>query len=198
MTSHPRLVPVVALACFVASLLSVAWAEEPAVSWDLTQMGELPHQYYYTYGIDWTPDPGEEVTWARLTIKNVYDWRAEADHLYIHLLESAPLGKKVYWDGEGGGDAFADQGLFLIDWSDPVGGYPTGYDLVIDIPESHLGWLNGNFGIGLDPDCHYYNDGIILEVGTNSRVTPEPTTFALLGVSGLAFGAIRRCRKRRT
>jgi hypothetical protein len=49
----------------------------------------------------------------------------------------------------------------------------------------------GDFALGFDPDCHYYNDGISLTIET--KPVPEPMTIALLG-SGLAGLYMRRRR----
>jgi hypothetical protein len=58
--------------------------------------------------------------------------------------------------------------------------------------------LNGrNFALGLDSDCHYFNDGIKLTLTTGSAPVPEPGTLALLGGTAVAawFGR-RRLRAR--
>ena len=52
----------------------------------------------------------------------------------------------------------------------------------------------GNFALGFDPDCHYFNDGIRFEIFTSNAI-PEPTTMVMLG-TGLA-GIAARMRKRR-
>lgn len=51
----------------------------------------------------------------------------------------------------------------------------------------------GNFALGFDPDCHFFNDGIKIEIFTANAPVPEPTTLALLG-TGLA-GLYYRRRK---
>ena len=49
---------------------------------------------------------------------------------------------------------------------------------------------NGWIGIGFDPDCHYYNDGVMLKLTTipTQHQVPEPgsLTLMLLGITGLA------------
>jgi len=51
------------------------------------------------------------------------------------------------------------------------------------------------FGLGFDPDCHYYNDGIAFTIET--APVPEPGTMLLLGFGmfGLAIFGKRRMNK---
>jgi hypothetical protein len=53
---------------------------------------------------------------------------------------------------------------------------------------------NGAIAIGLDPDCHFYNNGVLLTITTGA--VPEPVTVALLG-AGIAAGLYRRRRQAR-
>lgn len=50
----------------------------------------------------------------------------------------------------------------------------------------------GNFALGFDPDCHFWNDGVTLRL-TTARV-PEPGLMALLGTAVAAVWASRRRR----
>jgi hypothetical protein len=58
-------------------------------------------------------------------------------------------------------------------------------------------FLNGgNFAFGLDPDCHFWNNGITLLVNTQNAPIPEPMTLTLLG-TGLAGLYARRRRQQK-
>jgi hypothetical protein len=163
----------------VSSAQSATYTFSPAPS----DLNDLDHNSYYTWGTNWSLPSHEKITGATLTYYNIWDWQIETDHLYTHLLNSATAGVVSIWDGEGGGDNFSGQGLLLGDWNDPIGGYPRNFALVYDIDSSYFSWLSdGNFGFGIDPDCHYYNEGIQFKITTTHA--PEPSTMLLLG-SGL-------------
>lgn len=55
---------------------------------------------------------------------------------------------------------------------------------------------DGVFGLGFDPDCHFYNNGITLTLTAtkNVNVVPEPATLMLFGAGLLCFAS--RMRKK--
>lgn len=162
---------------------------------------DLVHQEFYTWGIDWYVPSGETITSATLTYQQMWDhlW-GEDDSLYTHLLDSAYVapGAGTYTgtvtvgtDNEGGGDNFSTQGLLLGVWHDPYGDSNHKVNLTYSIPAANFAWLSdGNFGFGIDPDCHYYNDGIYFTIETST--IPEPATLSLLGLGLLGLAGIKR------
>jgi hypothetical protein len=172
-------------------------------------LSDLPHEYYFTWGINLTLAQDEKITAAKLTFTNIWDWTKESgDHLFVHLLDNIKSGSRSYVDNQGGGDNFAGKGALVGDWSDPVGGKSQNFDLVFDFGSLELlgvlkdfaltapGKNKVNFGFGIDPDCHYYNDGVTFTMTTETTCPiihiPEPATLGLLTLGGLL---LRRGKK---
>jgi len=182
---------------------------------------DLPHQAMFMWGVNWKLPAGEVITAAHLTYKNIYDWTRESnDRLYTHLLDSVPdpngryspnyqsvgTGKRAYEritvigaDDQGGGDNFAGMPgqVLLGTWTDPSGGSPRNFNLVYEI--DNLAMLSdGSFGIGIDPDCHYFNSGIYLtiETGIASVAVPAPAAggLAVIGLAILAWRLLARSK----
>jgi hypothetical protein len=56
--------------------------------------------------------------------------------------------------------------------------------------------LNGNnLAFGFDPDCHYWNNGLVFTIITGPTPTPEPATLALLGTGLMSTGFYLRRRR---
>jgi hypothetical protein len=83
----------------------------------------------------------------------------------------------------------------------PKWGWPIPYNAPLDdnaLDEFNSWVTDGNWALGIDPDCHFYNDGvtftIITRQGPSTPHIPEPMSI-ILGVMGLASVAgLRRFR----
>jgi hypothetical protein len=196
---------------FIAVVMAAAMAlSSPAIAnvYNFTptdsDLADLPHATYLTWGVNLNLSPGETITGATLTYKNIYDWRVEPDdHLYTTLLDNPSSGVRFYVDNQGGGNNFAGQGTLVGNWNDPAGGAPNGTNLVYDFGQLGLidalnqyastapGRGQANIGFGLDPDCHYYNSGVTFTVRT-SPIVPAPEAILLGGFGVALVGLMRR------
>ncbi|MBI1338581.1 MAG: hypothetical protein GC164_16685 [Phycisphaera sp.] len=165
---------------------------------------DLDHYYYYKWGVNFSVPNGEVICDAKIQFKNIANWDNNPNVLYAHLFDYASLGVKQYYDGQGGGDAFAGVGVKLFEWvnltTTPSTRTYTFDQTALDALATYA--LDGRIGFGFDPDCHYWNDGITLTIETcsppppPSTAVPEPVTasLSLMGLSALTLTALRRRR----
>ena len=193
------------MAAFLVTSAGASYSYVP----ERSDLWDLDHYKYYVCKIDdfVALGPGHSITSATLTIDNINNWNDNTNHLYIHLLSgndfelgnnlvSAPFPASstetifVGYDGQGQSDNAANyNGIHLDTYIDTDGGSGGAKeDYEYHFTEQDLAALSsyasdGVFGLGFDPDCHYWNDGVKLEITT----VPEPATMVLLVLGGLVL-----------
>jgi hypothetical protein len=125
--------------------------------------------------------------------------------LYVRLFNNTQEGLTTFWDNHEQADYFDGMGLLLFTWTDDNEYFDTDTNTWINPPENYTynftqGEItalrqvltDGNAGFGLDPDCHYWNDGIEFQFCT--KTVPEPATIFLISLGAIGFKLIRRKR----
>jgi len=166
---------------FCAPMVSAGiWTFSPTPA----DLYDLDHYYAYSWGVNWGTT--EEIVDVKLIFHNIRDWTVESnDILYVRLLDQVAEGVHKYEDWQGGGDYFASQGVLIDTWTDPYGTpYPA---VTLEWSFADLGLVDdfalaasdGNWGLSFDPDCHYFNSGIEIQVETADAI-PEPASLSLM------------------
>jgi hypothetical protein len=179
-----------------------------------SDLNDLDHDYYYAWGLNWSPPAGEQITAASIDIAAIDDTQNESnDILNIRLVDTLPgisytsgswPGVKIGYDSSSNGDVFAAYGVALTSYSD-AGHYPSPENFHYDLTAAQLSTLisydsNGIFGITFDPDCHYNNNGITLNITSQATPPPpdapmpEPITMLAVAMSAPAIGVYIRRR----
>jgi len=191
-----RLIPTAA-AMAILALTPAIYADVVVLEPNPADLYDLAHQKYYTWGMDFGSNAGL-LRFSRAVLKfdDIRNWKKEPNVLYVHLLDWVPKGVRVHTDSQGGGDNFAGQGVELVTYHN-LGTRPRDLKYVFDAFE--LSKLNefiqndGRVGLGFDPDCHFWNDGVSLKL--YYQVIPEPACITLL-IMGAGMLLLKRLRNR--
>lgn len=176
---------VIAVAILVAVLFAAqAFALERTYYPSPIDLDDLPHDKYYAWGIDISEFAGFNIYEVVLNIYMITNWDNNTNHLFIHLLDDAPLGVTSYNDSNDDFvDAFVGQGALIDDYQDTntKDVYETltyefsKIDALIDSVNIYR--ANNVIAIGFDPDCHYYTCGIELTVKGEPTNAVEATSW---------------------
>ncbi len=192
-TRFESIVDIISRVILVLGILFMACAGAKGSTYSLSpvpaDLNDLDHNYHYTWGIDRPWNSNEEAVSATLSFTQIYNWDNSPNVLYIHLLDGAKRGVKSGADVKSG-DEFSAEGTRLITYTNLS---DTPQNLSYQFTADQMKSLNafaadGRFGLGFDPDCHFYNNGVELDITT--RHMPEPQTLVLLILG--SFGWIGR------
>lgn len=197
-----------ALAATVLSLPAAGLAGTITLTPTPPDLYDLDHYRYYLWGPTIEEDLTDQaITAAILRFDDIRNWDNSSNVLYVHLLDSAPEGVTSHWDGQGGGDNLDGMGIELVTYTN-LPSWPQ--DLTYELDASELATLNDylgagdDIGLGFDPDCHFYNNGVSLSLSYEDVPSvppgdgvPEPATMfaTAMGISALGMYARRRRRK---
>jgi hypothetical protein len=190
-----------------AALAPMTFTPNPA------DLGDLDHHLVYTWRIDNISLNNISVTGATLTFKNIANWDSNPNMLFVWLLDTAVnSGVATVQDVDPSQapvtsiiDAFlspislvsagtAKTKLFQQSFT------TTGHDFTYTFTAAQLqaltNYINSGHDIafGFDPDCHFFNDGIIFTM----NVVPIPEVANILPIACLLAGALAlEIRRRR-
>jgi hypothetical protein len=203
------LIIVTIVAVAVMALPGTALAREYVFTPSSPTLWDLDHHKHYTWGIEFDLADDETIVSAEVNIAQIRNWDRNANDLYLHLLDNEQElnGVTVGTDNQGGGDYFADtyadEAAFLDHWQNLP--FTPAVDIEHALTLAEVNTLtsylaDGFFGLGFDPDCHFWNQGISFTINTtttppnNQAPLPAAVWAALPLLAGLPIA--RRLRQR--
>ncbi len=210
---------VLACTCLAASaqatVTTLSFQPNPA------DMNDLDHHLAYTWRLDDINLNGMAITSATLSFTNISNWDTNPNVLHMHLLDTAiNPGVATFVDDPTGSVPVVDLtddfistryhsdakwlvkagtgDTFLADKSFTTTGVNYTYNFTASQLQTLASYIanNGDLALGLDPDCHFFNDGINFTM----TLTPVPEMAALYPIMSLlaAIACTHFLRRRRS
>ncbi len=153
---------------------------------------DLDHYYYYHWYIN--DIESDDLNQVDIVFNDIYNWKNEPNILNLYLMDynGTQTGwDNIAWDGQSTTSPNWNDWNHLGSWS-YAEVYPDTFDVVFTISDESILQLMNNgsgFVLGIDPDCHYWGEGI-----TVNAPVPEPATILLLGTGIICFAGVSRKR----
>jgi len=172
-------------------------------------LGDLDHHLVYTWRIDGVSLNPSSISSATLTFTSIQNWDGNPNVLHLHLLDTAKYsGVHTFVDDPSGAAPVTDftddfistryhaqsgwlvaagtSDTFLTDQSFTLTPVTWTYTFTrAQLAALRADISNGNdFALGLDPDCHFFNDGVNLTLNTRPANTPDTgNTLGMFGIT---------------
>ncbi len=164
-------------------------------------LDDLEHGTAYEWGIELNLSDDEVITGASIFFDNIRNFNSGTNDLFVTLLNGSPLGLTPFSDNQYPAENFFTTnrpgGIEIVRYRN-LPAYEQDITYIFDATQlSDLySYLidDGSFGLGFDPDCHFYNDGITLTITTDIHA-PIPSAIFLFGIGLLGLTGVSR-RKR--